>query len=243
LKNRRFALAALAVSVVFPVMLAGLPARADAEPNGKVIALVLQNAAAPEAVESDAQAKAHLESLGYTVRVVDHLEPAEKTAGADAILISATVSANKVGGKYRQSTIPILTWEPYLLPHLGMAGRKENVDYGTKERERWLWVVNAPHPATGGLPAGLVNVQQRNVPMGWGKPGLGASILATFPGEDQMAAAFVYERGATMDYENIAPARRAFLFVDTATFPNLNADGLKIFDAAVAWVVAGSQSQ
>jgi hypothetical protein len=235
LTTRRFALAALAASILLPTLLFGAPAAH----HSKLIALVLQHAAAPEAVASDAKTKAHLESLGYTVRVVDHLAPASETAGADAILISATVSSNKIGGKYRNSTIPILTWEPYMLSHLGMTGRKENVDFGTKERERWLWVVNAPHAATGGLPAGQVNAQQKNVPMGWGKPGLGASILATFPGEDEKAAAFVYEKGATMDYENIAPARRAFVFVDTAAFADMNEDGLKIFDAVVAWVVAG----
>jgi hypothetical protein len=235
LTTRAFAPAALAASILLAGLLASMPS--TAAPRSKRIALVLQRAAAPEAVASDAQARAHLESLGYEVRVVDQLDPASATDGADAILISATISSNKVGARYRDSTLPILTWEPYMLPHLGMTGRKENVDFGTKERERWLWVVNAPHPAAGGLPAGQINVQQRNVPMGWGKPGLGASILATFPGEDTMAAAFVYEKGATMNCEAIAPARRAFIFVDTAAFPDMNADGLKIFDAAVAWLV------
>ena len=74
-----------------------------------------------------------------------------------------------------------------------------------------------------------------------GKPGRGASILGTLSGEDGMVAAFVYEQGATLDYENIAPARRGFVFVDTAAFPDLNDDGLKIFDAMVALVVAGRQ--
>jgi len=236
---RRFALAALAALSLLPALFAGTAATAATPPPGRLIALVLQRAAAPDAVASDAAVKAHLEALGYTVRVVDQAEPASAADGAAAILISASVSANKVGGAYRHSAIPVLTWECYLLPHLGMAGRRENVDFGTKERDRWLWVVNTPHPASGGLAPGLVNVQQKNVPMGWGKPGLGASILGTLSGEDDKAAAFVYERGATMDYENIAPARRGFIFVDTAAFPDLNSDGLKIFDAMVAWVVAG----
>lgn len=229
------ALAALGGALALPAW--GLAA----ETSGKTIVLVVQQAAVPEAVASDALAAKRLRSLGYTVRMIDQEAPATEAAGADTILISGTISSNKLQGKYRASPIPVIAWEPYILPHLGMAGKKENADFGTKERERWLWVVNTPHPASGGLPPFQVNVQQRNVPMGWAKPGLGASILGTFPGEPDHAAAFVYEKGTVMDYENVAPARRGFIFIDTAAFGNMNEDGLKMFDAMVAWAAVGSR--
>ena len=231
----RFALQAVGAAA----LIGAVPSSA-ATGSSKTAVLVVQEAAEPAAVESDAKAAAYLSSMGYTVRKIDQTAPATAAQGADVILISATVSSNKLGGKYRATTIPVVTWEPYILPHLGMVGKKENTDFGTKERERWLWVVNATHPAAGGLPAGQVNVQKRNVPMGWGKPGLGASILGTFPGEPEHAGAFTYEKGATMDYENIAPARRAFVFVDTAAFGDMNEDGLKLFGATVAWAASKS---
>jgi hypothetical protein len=219
-----------------------LPERGHAaEATGKTIVLVVQQAAAPDAVASDALAAEHLRALGYTVRVIDQAAPAQASAGAHAILISGTISSNKLQGKYRASPIPVIAWEPYILPHLGMVGKKENADFGTKERERWLWVVNTPHPASGGLQPFQVNVQKKNTPMGWAKPGLGTSVLASFPGEPERAAAFVYEKGAVMDYENIAPARRGFIFIDTAAFGIMNEDGLKMFDAMVAWAAAGSR--
>lgn len=236
MKKLSFALRAILLSAALSATAANA---ASMSVKGKVIAMVVQKAAEPEAVESDAKAKAHLEAMGFQVRLIDHLEPAKMADGADLILISATVSSNKMGGKYRHVAKPLLTWEAYMLPHLGMTGRKENIDFGTKERERYLWVVNASHPAAGRLPSGYVNVQQKNVPMGWGKPGLGATILGTFPGEDGKAGAFLYEAGATMDYENIAPARRAFIFVDTAAFRDMNENGLKIFDAVVSWTAQG----
>lgn len=73
--------------------------------------------------------------------------------------------------------------------------------------------------------------------MNWGRPGLGASIIATVPGERDKALVFAYEAGATMDYENLAPSARVFLFMD-GTFPNLNEAGLSLFDAAVQWALA-----
>lgn len=231
---KKVSLALHAVALTAALALSDETAMA-ADGKGKVIAMVVQKAAAPEAVASDAKAKAHLESLGYQVRLLDQSDPTHEADGADAILISATISTNKMGGKYRHVAKPVLTWESYMLPHLGMTGRKENIDFGTKERERHLWVVNATHPAAGALPSGYVNVQQKNVPMGWGKPGLGAITLGTFPGEDGKAGAFIYEAGATMDYENIAPARRGFIFVETANFGDMNEKGLKLFDAVVKW--------
>jgi hypothetical protein len=49
--------------------------------------------------------------------------------------------------------------------------------------------------------------------MSWGKPGLGATIIATLYGQPEKAAIFAYEKGATMDYEALAPARRVMFFL------------------------------
>lgn len=222
------------------IALTSFQASAAEKANGKLLALVVQRDADITATRSDALAKAHLEELGYQVRVLDQADPVSRATGADAILISASVSTNKMGAKYRHVAQPVLLWEANMLPILGMTGRKEGSDYGTKERERYLWIVNAGHPAAGGSQPGYVNVQKKNVPMGWGRPGLGATIIGTFPGEDDRAGAFLYEPGSTMDYENIAPARRAFVFVETINFGDMNENGLKVFDAVVAWAAGGN---
>jgi hypothetical protein len=88
-----------------------------------------------------------------------------------------------------------------------------------------------------GLPAGVVDVYEKQAPMSWGKPGLGATLIATLHGQPEKAAIFGYEKGATMDYESLAPARRVMFFLDNETFPNLSAAGLKLFDAAVDWAM------
>jgi hypothetical protein len=89
------------------------------------------------------------------------------------------------------------------------------------------------------LPAGVTNVYGKQAAMSWGKPGLGATIIATLYGQPEKAAIFAYEKGATMDYESLAPARRVMFFLNNDTFGNLSPAGASLFDAAVDWAAAG----
>lgn len=212
---------------------AGLSAHAAATP-GKRTLLVVQLKAAPATVAVDAAVQMHLESLGCTVTEVDDAQPVPPAASEDLIVISSSISAHKLEEKYRFASLPVVTWKPYLLPQMGMSGMKENGDLGTVEKSRHLWMVNAPHPLFAGLPSGLLNVYTHGASMNWGKPGLGATIIATLAGKPNQVAEFAYEKGATVDQENIAPARRVFIFLDNTTFTNLNDAGIKLFDAANA---------
>ena len=221
------------------VLLTTSAAAFSAPASSKALLFVGQSKAAPDIAASDASVQAHLSDLGFRVTFVDQNEPATAADGKDLIVISAGVSAHVVEGKYKQSTVPVVMWESYLLPHMGMSGKKEDADFGTREGKiRYLWMVNAPHPLSAGLPAGLLNVVKKGGPMNWGRPGPGAIVIATFPGELEKSPLFAYEKGATMDGENLAPARRVMLFLDNTTFGGLNADGVKLFDAAVQWAAA-----
>jgi len=212
-----------------------LPARAA----GRNVLFVSQAKAAPEIVAADAKVQEHLKALGYTVTFADQREPVNVT-GQDLVVISSGVSAHVLEGKFRAVPVPVVLWEAYVLPHMGLTGKKEDADFGTKEgKNRYLWLVNAPHPLSAGLPAGLLNVVQKGGPMNWGRPGPGAIVIATLPGELEKSPLFAYERGATMDGENLAPARRVMVFLDNTTFPLLNDAGLKLFDAAVSWAIDG----
>jgi len=218
-----------------------LPAIGHAKDGPKRILFVVQEKAAAPVIAIDAAIKKHLETLGYAVTEIDEAAPVPLLTREDMIVISSSISAHKLEGKYRASPLPIVTWESYLLPHMGMSGMKENTDFGTIEKNRYLWLVNAPNPLSAGLPAGMLNVYSRGTSMNWGKPGLGATIIATIAGEPDKVAEFSYEKGATMDYENIAPARRVFIFLDNTTFTNLNPAGISLFDAAISWSLAGSE--
>lgn len=183
----------------------------------------------------DRQIAAHLGARGYAVRLVDQDAAVAAASDADLVLISSTVSAKAVRPEWRYLAKPLLTWENDFLDDLAMTGKRHDADFGETGKERYLWIVNAPHPIAAGLPAGTTDVYRKQAPMSWGRPGLGAATIATVYGQPEKAALFAYERGATMDYESLAPARRVMCFLDNDTFPNLSAAGIALFDAAVDW--------
>jgi hypothetical protein len=229
----------LLLGAMATVAAVALPAHirsAWAQPKARRILFVFKADSASR--KTDEAVKTHLEQRGYTVTLHDQYLPAAEACRHDMVAISASVRSRDLMHAYRDLPVPLLTWENDELDDLRMTGRHNGVDYGAVPREHELWMVNAPHPLGAGLPAGARNVYNGNAPMGWGRPGLGASIIATLPGQPDKAAIFCYERGATMDYDFLAPARRAFFLLDNDTFGNLNAEGLKLFDAAVAWTIA-----
>ena len=117
-----------------------------------------------------------------------------------------------------------------------MAGQKNHRDYGTDDDQRFVEIVNAPHPLAAGLAAGVQNVlTDEHFKMNWGKPGLGATTIATLRGDPDKAAIFAYERGATMSGEALAPARRVSFFLWQDTFEALRPEGLALVRAAALW--------
>lgn len=186
----------------------------------------------------DEKVKAHLDSMGYKVTFADQSQSIPKANTYDLIIISSTVGSQDFEGKYRDIATPILSWENDILDDLRFTGRNKDVDFGEVTKEHYIWIVNAPHPLAAGLAPGINSVYRKDQPMGWGKPGLGASIIATIPGQPDKAIIFGYEKGATMDYDFIAPARRVAFFLDNTTFPALKENGLKLFDSAVKWAIS-----
>lgn len=191
-------------------------------------------------IASDRAVKAHLETRGYRVTIGSQYDPASAARGYDLVILSSNIRSRDLLGAYRDAAVPVLTWESDLLDDMAMTGRKLGRDFGKDAAEHFVWLVNAPHPLAGGLPAGINTVYAKDAPMNWGKPGLGASIIATVPGEPDHAVIFGYETGATMDYDAIAPARRTMVFLDNETFGNLTPTGLTLFDAAVDWTIGGA---
>ncbi|OTG65234.1 hypothetical protein B9T28_09360 [Acinetobacter silvestris] len=183
----------------------------------------------------------HLQNLGYDVQVVDQTQSPNQIKNIDLVIISSTVASKNLKQGWRQLAIPLLTWENDYLDDLAMTGKRSDTDFGEVEKDRHLWMVNAPHPLSANLAAGTLNVYQAQAPMSWGKPGLGATIIATIYGQPEKPAIWAYEKGATMDYETVAPAKRMMFFLNNDTFTNLNPDGVKLFDTAIIWLLSHSQ--
>jgi hypothetical protein len=60
--------------------------------------------------------------------------------------------------------------------------------------------------------------------------------VATVPGQMNQAAIFAYPQGAMM-VATTAPAKRVGWFASDSMAGMLTPDGLRLFDAAVAWAV------
>lgn len=188
--------------------------------------------------EVDDKVRAHLEQRGMIVTMVDQSAPVSAAAGKDLVIISSVVSArDMVGTSFRDVPVPLLTWESDLFDSLRFTGSKKGQDFGSIEKEHYINVVNAPSPLAAGVPAGKRWVYPRDAEMSWGKPAPAAIVIATVPGEPDEAVIFAYEKGVTMDYDFIAPARRVAMFPGNRSFDALSADGSALFDAALDWAV------
>ncbi|MCX4141541.1 hypothetical protein M0D68_25335 [Paraburkholderia sp. SEWSISQ10-3 4] len=234
-KRRTFLTAAAGLGALLAVTTPAASAATSGPRTGKKIVMVVQ-LNGPSLVV-DQKIATHLEARGYSVRMQDQAQPPEAVGDADLVVISSTVSSKQVVGGWRYLAKPLLTWENDLLDDFAMTGKRHDVDFGDAEKERYLWLVNAPHPIAAGLPAGVTNVYIKQAAMSWGKPGLGATTIATLYGQPEKAAIFAYEKGATMDYESLAPARRVMFFLNNDTFANLSPAGNSLFDAAVDWAL------
>lgn len=213
-----------------------------AEPAKGNLLLIMR--AAPPNGSSDPAITAHLQAAGYTVTTSEGLDSKLDVCGYDAVLLSSTVRSNQftaeaaLVGTLRRMRVPLLTWENDLLDDLRFTGLLRDDDFGELETGHYGWMVRAPHPLSAGIPAGLTTWTEARTPAGWGRPGLGADVIMTWPGAPGKATLFGYERGATMDGDFLAPARRVFIGMDNGTFERMTPNGHRLFDAAVAWAVA-----
>ena len=190
---------------------------------------------------NDTKLIAYLGSLGFVVATTDEFSPAALAEKQDLIVISETVSAVEIGPKYRETAVPLVTFENDLLGDLGLTADKADRDWGTDAGLRFVHLVNAPHPLAAGLAAGNQNVLATDhFKMSWGRPvlGAGATVIATLRGEPEKAAIFAYEKGATLANDRLAPARRVMFFLDSDTFEQLRPEGLALLRAALLWAVA-----
>lgn len=185
---------------------------------------------------NDTKAMDYLAALGFQVRPADESAGPDTLKGVDLVIVSESVDAIDIGTKYKDTPIPLITFENDILGELDMTGYKNGTDYGTDDNQRFIWLVNAPHPLAAGLSAGFQNVlSDEHYKMNWGHPCLGAITIATLRGEPDKAAIFAYEKGATMNGEFLAPARRLSFFLWQDTFEGLRPEGLALFRAAVLW--------
>lgn len=240
--RRRFwevAAAGLILAAVGFAVVKGTGTHQVASPNAPEALLVAGRVPLPP---GDERVKERLERLGFRVtpKAASHVLPSD-AAGKALIAISSTSLAldvtdvpGELTAKFRDSSVPVLTWEPRLYHDLGMtAGVEHQKDWGALRDQRRVVVTDAAHPMAAGL-SGAVTVLSSANHVSWGRVAPEAQVVASLEGNPARAALFGYEAGATMP-GLVAPARRVGLFLFDTTSLQLTPEGWQLFDAAVRW--------
>ncbi len=188
---------------------------------------------------ADATAINRLESLGHTVIVIkDSASSAASANGMDLVVVSDSVAPSKISNKFTQVSVPVLAFEPWVYDNLGMTDSLAGTDYGRAANKTQMRVVGT-HALTAGL-SGVVAIGDAAASLSWGKPGANAVVAATLNGNATRATIFAYRAGDLLANGTAAPARRVAVHPNTGATAVWNANGRKLFDAAIQWARDGS---
>ena len=153
-------------------------------------------------------------------------------------MLSSSVRLLDTAARYTQTTTPVIFWEPQLLEATQLARWG-----GTRSEQVYIRIVDADHPITAGLTAGLpagrplrVVRQPDMFSVSYKTIGPGVHVLARhLTGGD--VALMVAEAGAELLDGPPAPARTVFLFWHHDTFHWSTDNAVRLFDRAVDWAL------
>ena len=232
--------------------------------HGKRVLFVVGTSSATHPSD-DVLVKKHLESLGFSVTTASETASTSKVAGEDLVVISSTANAHVLLSSYKDSRVPVFTWNNSDYPNLAMTGQRLHTDFDTVEPVQnfarsfsVLYGYGASATSPIAKAVGLTNqlfgtFYLMPATAGWGRPAPSATIITTFEGNPREAGLFTYEKGASMADGYVAPARRVGFFLSSDNFHLLTAAygpaehdpelrawyiGLKLFDAAIRWAVS-----
>lgn len=170
--------------------------------------------------------KAH--GFSEVMVVSDAAVTAQSVVGSDLVVISSSAESGPLQDKLKDIPIPVLCVEDAEFTKMGMASAGDH-EAGVSE------VVIVGGPLVGAA-SGTLAISSKPGELGWGTPAASAIKGATLPGNQARLVVFGYEKGAQMT-SMAAPARRAGFAIREQLAANLNADGIKLFDSILEWVI------
>jgi hypothetical protein len=162
------------------------------------------------------------------------------TADADdkkLVVISSSTPSGDVNTKFTGVAAGIVNWENAVEDDLLMTlnGATDRGTTGANQTAVDITAAGAAHPLGAGLPAGPVTITTSPADLSWGLPAASAVRIATVAGDPTRVVIYGYEKGAALIDGTPAAGRRVNSGGTDNSFVQLNADGLKLFDAAVDW--------
>jgi hypothetical protein len=180
-----------------------------------------------------------LRAAGFVVTAVDDDSALPAGINDSSLILVCSTSGSGNITKYRDVPVPILNWEWAAYDGLGMTEADgQTID----NSETQIEIVDPKHPLAAGLPAGLRTVfSAPAAQFASAEPVPTGKIVALAADGSGRAALFAFEKGDALSEAVVpglkAPARRVGFFLGGDTFNTLNADGLKLFDAAVSYAL------
>lgn len=220
----------VAVLAARPLAAPPLPA-----PPRVLVGRAVQLVAPGELSPADRSSAERLEALGLSVEIVRATDAAQP-AFADAALIVVSASVETQGfdaGALAALSVPIVTWERFLMPALGLT---TPAPHPTRPRASRALTLVQPEHALAGSRHGSLSVLQRPARMALGLPGPLVQVIAV--DEAGAPAMLALEAAAPATTSARAAARRVGLFLPADAQVALSAEGATLFDAAVTWALA-----
>ncbi len=193
---------------------------------------------------------------GFSVTLVSQNEDAETTLAAanaaDLAIVSESVGSGNVNTEVKDSTSPVLLYEPYLyddfqwMPGDAISNNFDPTDNGGNtlpDTASSVTIVQPDHPLAAGFPAGDVEVYTGPGELAYGRlTADGANIVATVPGFPDTATIFTFDEGDVALDGTTIPARRVGFFAAGLTLSNteFTEDGRSLFDAALNFALGFS---
>jgi uncharacterized repeat protein (TIGR02543 family) len=185
---------------------------------------------------SDLAIESRLQAMGYMVQKInDEIATAASADGKALIITSSSVGSGALGAKFRDAAVPVINWEYLVQDDYWFTGTVANTDFGTAGSQTKVNIALPTHPLAAGL-TDRVTVATTGGDFSWGSPGGNPIIVAKLDDGTNRPCLYAYETGSPMN-TGTAPARRVNLFLQNNTYATMSSDGLKLFDAAVAWAI------
>ena len=186
-------------------------------------------------IGDDVQINKELLARGLKVEpALDSKVTVADTMGKQLVVLSYSLDSKRnFHQNFADVPVPIIVMEHGLLASLGMANM-----HRWAEPAQAITIMAADSPLAAGFPAGDVTIYGKSGEMFWGVPSNDAIKVAIAKGKPDWWVIFAYDKGKMM-ISKPAPARRLQFFMGAHLVPDMfmNANGLKLLDAAIDWCV------
>jgi len=204
---------------------------------GDVLFVVNSNSSS----SGDDLVKARLQSLGHVVTTKDqNVVTTNDANGRSCVIVSNSVRSGAVKATFKDITIPFLTSESYLYDDMGMTRDEVQEDYGVRASYD-IDMVDENSPLAAGF-YGTVSVYNAERDLFWGRNRT-TSVANHSEIIYDKSVIYAYETGENMQGGFTAPGIRVGFGLDFEYASDWNSNGWELFDAAVLYMIGGTQSE